>query len=728
MHVKGTAAQIGWWTAVGALFLLPFVPLLVTNSLYFPFITGKAFAFRILVEIALAGWAVLAFADKRYRPRFSWLGALFAVFVLWMFLADCFAINPEKALWSNFERMEGWITLVHLLGLFVVASSVLSAKDLWRRLWLTSLGVSVIVCLHGVLQLLGVAAIHQGSGRLDASLGNATYLAVYLLFHICIAAWLLRGEIERRSWLRYALPLLILFETYILFKTETRGAVLGVVIGAAVAGLLAALLSGGKTRRYGAGAVIAVLVLCGGFFLVRDSSFVTNNSALARIASISIDQGSTRFALWHMAYEGFLVHPVLGWGQEGYNYVFSEFYRPSLYDQEAWFDRAHNSFVDWLVAGGLPAFLLYISLFIAAFWLLLRRPEFTIAEKVGLSSLLVAYGVHSMFVFDNLISSLLFVLVIAYIHGKSARPVPYLERLPEVADESASTMVLPVAAVLLLAVLWFVNVPGIRAGSQLIEAITPSAQGPAGQLASFRDLLTHPAFASQEINEQLVSFSVSAISSESTGQEDKAAIASFAIAKMGELVERLPLDPRLRLEYALAYRVAGDSQNALKQDEAAEALSPRKQGIYIEEGNTLWEAGDMAGAKEAYEKAYALDPSFSDLAVYAAVGSVITGDSVAADAILQDAFGTTSVANEKLILAYYRFQDWPRLIRSLAQNVIDQNGAANAWFRLAAGYVNARDLSSARKAVQEGIAAHPEAAAQGRDLLLQIDAMAAQGQ
>jgi len=79
MHTGGITKQIARWVALSALFLIPITPLLVANSFFFPFITGKAFYFRILVEIGVAAWVLLALLDKQYRPRFSWI----AVMVVW---------------------------------------------------------------------------------------------------------------------------------------------------------------------------------------------------------------------------------------------------------------------------------------------------------------------------------------------------------------------------------------------------------------------------------------------------------------------------------------------------------------------------------------------------------------------------------------------------------------------------------------------------------------------
>ena len=156
MQSNGTAKQVARWVALGALFLVPFTLLIVASSFFFPFITGKAFYLRILVEIALSlAWAVLALLDKEYRPRFSWIGAAVVGFVAWMFIADAFALNAIKAFWSNFERMEGWVLLVHLLGFFFAASAVLRAEKKWRAWFLASLGVSVVIVGYALLQLNG---------------------------------------------------------------------------------------------------------------------------------------------------------------------------------------------------------------------------------------------------------------------------------------------------------------------------------------------------------------------------------------------------------------------------------------------------------------------------------------------------------------------------------------------------------------------------------------------
>jgi len=106
---------------LGGVFLIPVIPFIVSSELFFPFITGKNFAFRILTEILFASWLLLALRDVSFRPSFSWILTTIVAFVGIIALADIFGAYPEKSIWSNFERMEGLVTLIHLLLYFIVA-------------------------------------------------------------------------------------------------------------------------------------------------------------------------------------------------------------------------------------------------------------------------------------------------------------------------------------------------------------------------------------------------------------------------------------------------------------------------------------------------------------------------------------------------------------------------------------------------------------------------------
>ena len=167
---------------IAGVFALPFLSIIVATAMFFPFITGKAYVFRVIVELIFGLWAILAVRDAAYRPKFSWILAAFGTFIAVLTLADVFGDNFNRSFWSNYERMEGLVTHLHLLAYFVVAISVLNTEKLWDRFFHVSLGVAFFVALYSTIQLAGEMVINQGGVRADGTLGNATYLAVYMSF------------------------------------------------------------------------------------------------------------------------------------------------------------------------------------------------------------------------------------------------------------------------------------------------------------------------------------------------------------------------------------------------------------------------------------------------------------------------------------------------------------------------------------------------------------------
>lgn len=707
MESGGTAKQVARWVALGALFLIPFTPTIVANSFFFPFITGKAFYLRTLIELVVAAWLVLALVDKAYRPRFSWIGAAVVAFVAWMFIADCFALNVTKAFWSNFERMEGWVLLIHLLGFFFAAGAVLRVEKMfnWRAWFLTSLGASLFVTGYSLLQLAGTLAIHQGSTRIDATLGNSAYLAIYFLFMVFIALWL--ALTEKYSWLKWSLIALAVLEAVLIFFTETRGTVIGLILGFALAALLTAITAGARPRRYALGALVLILIFAGGLYLGRNSSFVQNNHVLQRVTSISLSDGQTRFTIWHMAFEGVLERPIIGWGQEGFNYVFNTFYDPSLYQQEQWFDRAHNAFIDWLTAGGFPAFLLYLSLFGSAIVLLWRSSQLSRSERTLLTAALVGYAVHNLFVFDNISSYLYFFAILALIDSQVARPIKWIDDIPVLSDSDGLIYALPISAVVCFTLIWFVNGTQMQTASNLITALSSSAD-PSTNIAIFQDFANHPVPQMQEIREQLVSFAGELVQSQGPTDDQKQQVVTLAVDQMKEQVAAYPKDAREWMELSYAYRTGGDYADALTAVQSAIALSPKKEEFYLEAGTIEWNLNDLAAAQKDFNTAYTLGPSFSDLALYAAAGDIADGEVEMGDLILSGTFGSINVDSDILSVAYYRGKLWPRLIALWKARAQAPGATVSTWFSFAEAYYAAGDDADAISTINAAVAKFPD--------------------
>lgn len=121
-----------YWSIAGILFIVPFLPLYISGSMLFPFITGRNFTFRIATEIAFVLWLAFITAFREYRPQPSKLLGAVIAFVSIVFLADLFGVNPYRSFFSNYERMEGFFMIFHLGLYFLILTSIFPKKEDWN--------------------------------------------------------------------------------------------------------------------------------------------------------------------------------------------------------------------------------------------------------------------------------------------------------------------------------------------------------------------------------------------------------------------------------------------------------------------------------------------------------------------------------------------------------------------------------------------------------------------
>ena len=366
----------------GGAFLVLFLPTVVSESMYFPFITGKNFSFRIIVEIVFASWVVLALLDAQYRPRLSWIlisiGGLLSI----MLFANALGEYPLKSFWSNYERMDGYVTLVHFFLYFAVLGSIMRERTInvfgykttpWQLFFGVAMAAALWVSLSAFQQLAGVSDVTMG-WRINGTLGNASYMAVYMLFNVFIALWLLVKS-KQFGWKLVLAAMAALF-VFLLVQTATRGTIVGLAAGAFVGTAYVALFNTAypAVRKWALGGLVATVLIVGGLFALKESSFVQDNVILKRATAVGLTELTLRIQIWEMALEGVKERPILGWGQGNFNYVFNEQYNPEIYYAELWYDRAHNVFMDWLVSGGILGLLAYLAIFISAAFYLLVQP------------------------------------------------------------------------------------------------------------------------------------------------------------------------------------------------------------------------------------------------------------------------------------------------------------------------------------------------------------------
>src|SRR4030067_1294647 len=144
------------WSIKILILLISFLPLYVSSSMVFPYITGKNFAFRILVEFAAVLWLGLTILSKEYYPRNSTILLVVLIFIFVVGLADLFGINPYNSFWSNYERMEGYINILHLALYFLIIKSVFRTRKDWMIFFNLLVIVGLLVSIYALFQRFDV--------------------------------------------------------------------------------------------------------------------------------------------------------------------------------------------------------------------------------------------------------------------------------------------------------------------------------------------------------------------------------------------------------------------------------------------------------------------------------------------------------------------------------------------------------------------------------------------
>lgn len=636
------------------LFAVPFVPFLVYSGFFFPFITSKAFAWRLIVEVIFAAWILLALVDSNYQPKKSFILYAILAFLAVIGLADLFGAASVKSFWSNFERMEGFITLLHLGAFFLVMSSVFN-EALWKKWWHVSLATSFIMVLYASLQVFRVTDPSQAGTRVDGTFGNTIYLAVYMLFHIFLALYFLLRERVSTGW-KWTYSLLIISQIFILYNTATRGAILGFLGGF----LIVAILNlwnreNSLMRKTSIAGLVSIVVLVAGFWGMRNSDFVLNNPVLARFATLTTEDLRTqgRYFVWPIALEGVKDRPILGWGQENFNFVFQEYYRPDMHHLEPWFDRAHNIFLDWAIAGGILGLLAYLSLYGALMLLVWRNAGFSFTEKSILTGLVAAYFFHNFFVFDHLISYVLFFSLLAYIHSKSLALSPASENS---VDERRANMALPVVILVFASVLYFVNIGPYLANTRLLQALS-ILQNPQGDVLlateSFKSAYGASRLGRTEMVEQMTVNSPSILGSANLSIEEKNDFFLFVQEAVEKEARTNPNDARAQLLAGSFFATTGHEEKSIEYLEKAREIVPNKQQVYFELGRAHLLVEDFESMLLEFGVAYELDPSYREARIYYLLGSIYASDR-ALESEIKSLIGEESyVFDDRVASAYY---------------------------------------------------------------------------
>ena len=437
-----------------ALVLVLAAPLIVMAdplpSTIFPYVVGKAVYTRLLIELSFALWLVLVLWHPSYRLPRSRLVWLLAIYVAVVLIASLMGVSVQRSLWSTYERMQGWVGLIHYAAFTVMLASVFRTFRSWYTVLNVNLLVGLALGLLGLSQMAGLDLLHYltDARRISITLGNATYVGAYMLVNALIAAAFLahslatararpaesshrverrsrrgrrqQAESQRPSWASFDVLMrafwisVILLDLLMLYQSGTRGAIVGLAAGVGL--FVVAYILWGKLRPVRTASIalaMAGLVLVAAFLLVRNTEaferVAESSFTLQRLASLGPEDRSvrSRWTSTQMGLQGFADRPVLGWGPENYTVAYDRHLteRGAVDSSLLTFDQAHNRVIEEMVTTGTLGLAAYLALWLVMAWILARRirelqPDAQLFAML-IGSALAGYFVQNLLLFDT---------------------------------------------------------------------------------------------------------------------------------------------------------------------------------------------------------------------------------------------------------------------------------------------------------------------------------------
>ena len=654
------------------------IPLVIYGGLYYPYLFPKVILFYALVLLSLAVFVYLiSRGETFYFARLAhWITWIPLALLLLSYLSSVVGVDFYRSFWSIFGRGDGLLQLTLSVVSFYLI--LISADQLFFRRF-----IRIVAAVGTTVAVWGVGEWVFTVGRISSSIGNPAFLAGYLglsFFVTLIAGSGLSIWWRRATYFGAALQLIAII------LTATRGAFLALGIALVCALIYYCIFGSVKVRKWSIAGFVLLLICSSGLYLLRDNLAKSSFAPLARVAQISTNDSdiANRIFIWtHMIGE-IKKQPFLGYGAEHVAYLFDRFYDPSIITED-WFDRSHNTYLDYAVQYGVFGTVLYLaligSLIFAAFKYVERD------KRAGLLIVLAAitYAVQNFFVFDTISSWWLFIAFIAVLLAQNREipktTIPAL-RLPYAGAGIAVVLVLLIIPVSILPSIANYN---LTRGYYYHVIDVPRAND------YFNKGLALGTFGDLEYGYQLHTMYAEEQFSLLSGQDR---VAAYEMAKnvLTKNYDRYPYDARTAVYLANVLDSAppeepADPEFVRTVVTRALALSPKRaQTWYVLANLSIGSAKNLpVGPQKTarYQEAIkilegyaALVPSLSEphyaLAdLYWAIGDTLQADTEAAIGNANYKVGDLLTA-ERAALFYERTQNWEYAMVYL-QRVVDQN-------------------------------------------------------
>lgn len=300
------------------------------------------------IALAFMGWLLEGLVNKRWQVRRHFFFIPLIVYLVWNFLAAALSPRPMHSLGAVVDNE--WPVIMMLMLFWTVRDS-----RMLIRIVQTFLVSSTVAMLYALWQVWGGVELSRGLAL--TPMGTGYYRAVgfygfYLtfagfamsVFFVCLA---FVSELTGRERWRYGAGALLSF----LAVVGTFARSIWLSFGAAIP-----LFAFMKSRRLGIIVTIGLLAFGATGILLVPTLYDR------AVSIVDVSQNETRLNLWTSALAMARDHPVLGVGQDNWDYFF-EAYRV----QEGYYDtivHPHNDYLTALVSGGIVGLVCFVAMWV----------------------------------------------------------------------------------------------------------------------------------------------------------------------------------------------------------------------------------------------------------------------------------------------------------------------------------------------------------------------------
>ncbi len=295
----------------------------------------------------LAGQGANGTRDKTHSAPYVLVLVTLAV----LLPSTCLSVNPLVSAQGSYDRMQGTVTQLCYLALFLLAAVHVRELDQVQRIFAAIVWGSAPVVIYGLLQLAGLDPLnwHTEGSPVISTLGRGNFVGAYLVFVLPLTLTGVRRTQSQTG--RVAHLVLSGSQAACLIATMAQAAWLG-----ALAAIGVLILAGTWDRGHRRLALVSVIVGVLGLLVLLVALTLTPDL-----------QGSlgARVTIWRATWSLVADQPVLGHGLETLGQTFTRVFPPELVylqGRAVRVDRAHNLILDTLASVGFVGLLAYGAL------------------------------------------------------------------------------------------------------------------------------------------------------------------------------------------------------------------------------------------------------------------------------------------------------------------------------------------------------------------------------